>query len=473
MNMHANEYDHGPFCEQIRNINNQLDLEEHLKNSNKSYRESLYQQELLNNQLVETYTITTLSLIKIDSKLTKKKFDFSLLETHIEVCKLIVDLTCPYEKLYVNRRLILDTLKKVFKHLEKKNETNNSKSESPHNRAKKRPLYDNDQYIQRLIDANITKFKDTFIKKNHFDELMSSLNKMIDLYVNVCGQLDKIGENTATKNESETNELLKLKDLILIDLVLTLCLIRNLVLEKSESRLSQVIWNFLERKIETNFIKLLNLVNLSDFENNLSEEKNNNSNNSIWFVFNSLMCEILTLFFSAFKPKAKELVNSQDFKCTDLLCTVGVSLCRHGAFANLIENMLYLLNKSSELHAYIDISYFLWLLKFMLGNIVLDKSKSIAKRDKNSEKSPEGFLEFFNNQESPNATKLKKIIFSYDLLSFVTFSMLHNFEQLIFDSNLKNMARSMRYYHINQRSEEVCHYLNLKRLFVTKIFVEI
>jgi hypothetical protein len=485
--MLSSEYDLGQFCEHIRNLNNQLDQEEHLKKSNKSFRESLYQQEILTNQLVQTYKIITTSLIKTDSKFNnKKKLDFNFIETHIEVCKLLVDLTSPYEQLFVNRRLIFDTLKKSCKNLEKKaptiNNENNDESSQP--RAKKRPLYDNDEYIKTLIETNINKFKDIFIKNNHFDELASSMTKLIDMYTNVCAQITKPSfvsspctSSDTVANEKELNELKTFKDLILIDLILTLCLIRNLSLEKNESRLSLIISSLFERKIESNFIRILTMINLVDENDSkenptkatvsdgnnviIGDEKQKDINNSVWFVLNSLMCQVLCLFFSLSNSKPKDVADNQAIlkKCTDSLDNIGMNLCKHGAFANLIENMLFLLNKSSDLHTYFDISYFLWLFKFVLGNFVLNKSTSFVKK-----KNPDGYLEFFNNKESPSAIQLKKIIFSFDLLAFVSFNMLYNFEQLIFDSNVKNMARSMRHYHINQKSQEVCWTLfKLKR----------
>ena len=64
-----------------------------------------------------------------------------------------------------------------------------------------------------------------------------------------------------------------------------------------------------------------------------------------------------------------------------------------------------------------------------------------------------GFMQYFNNKESPEATRIKKCVMSYDLLAYVSFNMLYSFEQLIFDSNVKNMARSMRFYRINQKAQ--------------------
>ena len=223
------DFDLAQFCEHIRKLNNQLDQEEHQKRSSKSCRELLYQQDILSNQLIETYKITSVNLIKLDAKKQRNntaKLDFNLIETHIEVCKLLVDLTSPYEQLYVNRRLIFDTFKKLVLHhcnqqqqkqASKENTSNDpasaahrSKSAAntaasnsqTHGPKSKKPLYTNNNHIQNLIDLNISKFKEAFVKQNYFDVLVTSLSKLIDMHVQVNANLATLLSNTVSASDT-------------------------------------------------------------------------------------------------------------------------------------------------------------------------------------------------------------------------------------------------------------------------------
>lgn len=148
-----------------------------------------------------------------------------------------------------------------------------------------------------------------------------------------------------------------------------------------------------------------------------------------------------------------------------------MSLCVSGAFAFLIENQLRALGAPNELHGYFDVCYFLWLVKFITNNFVLKQvyidsddnvsflntasstdELSSSKLNQPSQIKNKFTLEksFLNSTKSKWAIKTKKCLMSFDLLSYVCFEMLKNFEQLIFDSNLKNMDR-IRYYRIKQQ----------------------
>lgn len=165
-----------------------------------------------------------------------------------------------------------------------------------------------------------------------------------------------------------------------------------------------------------------------------------------------------------------------------------MSMCKTGSLANLITYTMTTSrnnsnNTSSPQHQLIDISYFLWLLKFLVSNFVLkrleDSPASSSRRNEDrvmmmknddvddeeenpvrsaaaagtqqlgiwsttsssgGKKSSTLKQTFFNDGQQAAAVATKHALLSYDLLAFLCFLMLTNFERLLFDSNAQNMT---------------------------------
>lgn len=62
---------------------------------------------------------------------------------------------------------------------------------------------------------------------------------------------------------------------------------------------------------------------------------------------------------------------------------------------------------------------------------------------------------FLNNVKSTAAIKTKRVMLSYDLLSFLCYSMLHNFEKLLFDSNTKNVDQLREHIQTSDQMKQV------------------
>lgn len=152
----------------------------------------------------------------------------------------------------------------------------------------------------------------------------------------------------------------------------------------------------------------------------------------------------------------------------------AISMCKSGSFANIVLSMLQCQNststsnRSKAFYQEQDISYFLWLIKFMVSNFVLKRLEPIQTTSSQPQTGNGQFKEqilvamnddefvdqngtadrkkiksektFFNDTKHPAALLTKKTLLSYDLLAFLAFSMLTNFEKLLFDSNIQNMT---------------------------------
>jgi hypothetical protein len=183
------------FLIHLRKMNNQLDNEESFSKLNRPVRHLLYKQDILNNQLIQIYKITSNNLINFDPSELSKLFDsqqiansatlspndlkshlsklnneyrkcFKLFQTHVELCKLTVDLTTPIELLLINRHFIYNTLSKLDLYDQHEMEYTGEHHSAPGSTSGESSKMKNMQTINAnlsiIIEANLEKFKDLF-----------------------------------------------------------------------------------------------------------------------------------------------------------------------------------------------------------------------------------------------------------------------------------------------------------------------
>ena len=61
----------------------------------------------------------------------------------------------------------------------------------------------------------------------------------------------------------------------------------------------------------------------------------------------------------------------KEYECKYKLNKLGVGLCKSSSFAYLIESMLRLMDKQLNIAHFFDVSYFFWLIKFVISRFVL------------------------------------------------------------------------------------------------------
>lgn len=217
----------------------------------------------------------------------------------------------------------------------------------------------------------------------------------------------------------------------------------------------------------------------------------------------SLLAQINSLIFSTYSkpnlPIASPVITTSPSTTTATATTItiktsaqlkqsltkyAVAMCKSGSFSNIVTHTIQHLTANKRLHAdsHMDISYFLWLIKFFVGNFVLKRlepsppassvspASSMLDSQQQQQQSPlthsrrhnnhnsNAFSEnpivdlhdtskkmkfektFFNDTHLASAVATKRTLLSYDLLSFLSFSMLSNFERLLFESNAQNMT---------------------------------
>ena len=321
-------------------MNDQLDNEESVNKINRPVRHLLYKQDILNNQLIQIYKITSNNLVQFDLNELSKLFEpqqqqlqphtsklnndyrkcFKLFQTHIELCKLTVDLTTPIELLLINRHFIYNTLSKLdlYDHHEQPHSnpqmdtTEQHSTTSADSTSKMKNIQAINAKLAIIIEANLEKFKDIFFKLNYFDELGSSLAKLIQIYQHLAELIssDKNQQQTqpnepemhtksssnslSTNSASSSNRFKKLrqfKSLILDDIILNLCLVRNLAFERNEIKLNHFICNLMKYKLDKS---LITLCSLNEPELNVSDRMYKKHS----FVISSLVCQIMSLLFS-------------------------------------------------------------------------------------------------------------------------------------------------------------------------------
>jgi len=125
-------------------------------------------------------------------------------------------------------------------------------------------------------------------------------------------------------------------------------------------------------------------------------------------------------------------------------------MCNSGSFAHIVTQTLQhqTTNKPGSNDPHTEISYFLWLIKFVVANFVLKRLEPSASATLStptrSNEMPDKKMKFektfFNDTKLNAAVITKRTLLSYDLLAFLSFSMLSNFERLLFESNTQNMT---------------------------------
>ena len=112
-------------CAYLREMNKQLDKEEELNERTmkplRNARLLIYQKELLNDRLIKMYKLVSNNLINVnfndmsDAESVKASLDdyCKLMATHVELTKLLVNLTSPVEMLYLNRHFFYATLNRI------------------------------------------------------------------------------------------------------------------------------------------------------------------------------------------------------------------------------------------------------------------------------------------------------------------------------------------------------------------------
>lgn len=203
------------------------------------------------------------------------------------------------------------------------------------------------------------------------------------------------------------------------------------------------------------FIKVL--IELPNLGKSLKPESN-----AVLLYF--LLTQLNSLIFSTYS----KLSNSAQISFKQSLTKYAMSMCKSGAFANIVSRTIHLqtATRSREVDTYTDVSYLLWLIKFIVANFVTkrlesqsptpprsrlsskssradasntpNEQRTIEDTDKKFEKT------FLNDTNSPAAVATKRTLLSFDLLAFLTFCMLNNFEKLLFNSNAQNMAMLLR-----------------------------
>lgn len=204
----------------------------------------------------------------------------------------------------------------------------------------------------------------------------------------------------------------------------------------------------------------------------------------------SLLAQINSLIFSTYSKANLPIAahphvtaNAAAFKSANqlkqTLTKYAIAMCKSGSFAHIVTHTIQHLtaNKRIQPEYHTDISYFLWLIKFIVPNFVLKRlepsaspsnpevSSTTAMTNPRSliwssstssyydhSNTAENSIDpvdnkkmkfektFFNDTQLPSAVATKQILLSYDLLAFLTFSMISNFERLLFESNAQNMT---------------------------------
>ena len=387
------------------------------------------------NSHKDNILITTLELLNNQKELVST---IKLIKTYNESLRLIINLTSPLEFLSINQNFLFPILhhfdliaKPGYISLDVPDFINEISLLNNEN------LQKND--ISALINANIFLFKEALIKSNIFCHIGESLVNLISYYKSISQTFH--AQKSIHSNPMLLKQFKLLNNILFDSLVLNLALIRNLSVDKGESNYSLVVNLLLEANLEPFLFQLSNLgeINKSFLDNKKFDQRA--------FVCYCLLTQIMSLLFSKIAMRAvspnsdrsdspsissassgslQQLQNDQTMSNFQViqkkLFQFAKKFSNSDSFANIVEQMIQLLSKPVDLYVYYDLSYFLWLIKFLTQNFIL---KELNKKSVGKKKSQEN--------------KIKNIFINYDLFSFLTFVVLESFEQLIFDSNLKNM----------------------------------
>lgn len=193
------------------------------------------------------------------------------------------------------------------------------------------------------------------------------------------------------------------------------------------------------------------------------------------YLFYSLLTQVNSLIFSTYTSNLSTSTSysiSSSNKLKQKLNKYAIALCKSGSFASLVSNTIHFLNKPVDSSHRADISYFLWIIKFIVGNFLLKQLDSVETLAVpyelvNIDETRSNVKKLFINDTSQStAVTTKRVIFSYDLLSFLCFSMLDNFEKLIFDSNSRNME-ALKSKSTEDKSNKIVNVRCLKLLYLS------
>ncbi|RNA20259.1 hypothetical protein BpHYR1_035581 [Brachionus plicatilis] len=361
-----------------------------------------------------------------------------LVKTYNESLRLITNLTSPLEFLSINHNFLLPILHR-FELVVKPGFSNLETPDFIHEISllKDENFQQND--ISVLNDTNIRFFKENLIKSEMFSLIGQSLTNIIDYYKSISSTFH--AQKSAHPNLVHLKYFKLLNNILFDSLVLNLALMRNLSVDTSETNHALIVNLLLEANLEPFLLQLSNLpaINKSFLENKKFDQRA--------FVCYSLIAQIMSLLFcevtvravpnpdrsdspsisSASSGSLQQLQTNQTKTDWQLmqkkLSKFAKQFSKSESFSNMVEQMVRLLSKPLDLYVYFDLSYFLWLIKFLVKNFILKELEKLNEEN-------------VGQREEEN--KIKKSLINYDLFAYITFLILESFEQLIFDSNLKN-----------------------------------
>lgn len=477
------------LMEYLRKLNEYLEQEEEYDRHNRKIRRIIYKHDLVQTKLLQIYKYLLTRLNSEQQKETFTQKAFSLLENHKELIanlkliktlnellKLLVDLTSPSEILFINHNLIfiiLNRFELIVKH-------NQVQMELPDFLDEISQIDSDTVTLNEIIESNIVKFKEELIRIDLFGPMGSSFLNLVEYYTSVSGVFHQHKHQTS---HSYLKHFKLLTNILFDSLVLSLALIRNLTFERAEPKLTLIVNCLFDSKLDQ---FLLNMSNLAKLNKSFADNKKYEQRA---FVSYSLLVQIMSLLFSKLSNTLNTQQNrsesplsssssshqanlspndikTQTKQCKSYLNKLGKSLCKTGLFACILEQMLRLLTKPIDLYVYFDLSYLLWFLKFLISNYVLKQVKDPGETEKSTKNESFNFdyvknrlskktnieKSFINDFKSEASQKTKKILLNYDLLAYIVFLLLENFEQLIFDSNVKNM-NLLRLFHLKELCE--------------------
>ncbi|CAF0860014.1 unnamed protein product [Brachionus calyciflorus] len=441
-----NSYNISSLLEYFQKLNEYLNHEEEFDKNNRKIRRIIFKYSILANKLIPFYSFI---LTKLNSDEHKEIFvknpqtlyinnkelisNAKFIKTLNELLRLIVDLTSTSQFISINHNLIF----KVLSHFDIILKHTPANIEIP-DILREIALLNNQQFnpIDEIIAENLLNFKNNLVKSDIFGLIGESFKSLIEFYNSLSSTYIYI-KSSINVNVNHLKNFKLLKSIIFDCLILNLCLIRNLSIDNKDSNYSLILNRLFENNLGA---FLIELVNLSNLNKSFKESKKNDKR---FFVCYSLVTQILALLFGKISNQNVENFNSfilldnvkndtQIFSKN--LLNFSIKLFNSNCCINLINEMVRLITRPIDLIKYFDISYFFWLVKFSINELT-NKKYQIGDRE---------------------FTNLRKKILNYDLIAFIVFSILKNFENLIFDSNQKNviLLRLVKLSDVNKPTNE-------------------
>lgn len=286
-----------------------------------------------------------------------------LIELNIEITRLIVDLTSPIELLQLNRQFIYSSLSRFEVNTENCNQFTFGLDESDSE-------FEDDQ--ARILNHKdystyLSKFKELFVKLDLFNVFGENMLKTMEY-------LNSVSANAASNETKDNSKLQHLSARLFDSVLISQCLIRNLLIEKDQQLLNEIIINMMDAKFDQIFVDLCSI------------NKPNKDDNSLC-VFYSILSQLNSLVFSTYSAANSKSApstsmansNGPDKQLYVKLTKFGTLMCKSGSFGSLVANIIYILNKPNiELSQYSDVSYFIWLVKFFTTNFLLKRLDAVA-----------------------------------------------------------------------------------------------